>query len=80
MKKLNYYGVGQTVWADLTPAVGEELGGIRPVKICDRKNYLVQVIPYIFKNNKYYPIHFQKRTIDVRRIIGLYEGKDDFNE
>lgn len=81
MKKLKYYGIGQVVWANLSPVVGEELGGIRPCKICGRKGYLVQVVPYIYKNDKYYPVYFQARTIDDKRIIGLYEGKEeDFDE
>lgn len=78
MKKMNYYGVGQVVWAELSPAVGDEIGGLRPVKICCRQGYLVQVVPYVFKDGKYYPVFFQARTISVKRIKGLYEGDENF--
>ena len=58
---------GQYWYVDLSPATGEELGGIRKCLIVKKKKNLVQVIPSIY-NGKYIYDKFHIRTVDIKRL------------
>jgi hypothetical protein len=58
---------GQYWYVDLSPAIGEELGGIRKCLIVKKEKNLVQVIPSVF-NGTYVYDEFHIRTVDIKRL------------
>ena len=58
---------GQYWYVDLSPAIGEELGGIRKCLIVKKEKNLVQVIPSVF-NGTYIYDKFHIRTVDMKRL------------
>jgi mRNA-degrading endonuclease toxin of MazEF toxin-antitoxin module len=58
---------GQYWYVDLSPAIGEELGGVRKCLIVKKKKNLVQVIPSIY-NGQYTYNKFHIRTVDIKRL------------
>lgn len=64
---MDRYVAGSFAYADLSPAVGEELGGVRLVKILRQNGSLVTVLPFRYVG-RYEPVFEQIRTIDTKRI------------
>ena len=59
---------GQYWYVDLSPAVGEEIGGCRKCLIVRKHHNLVRVRPLIYNGGLSYYSEWHERTIDVSRL------------
>ena len=62
--------VGEDVYADLSPVIGNEIGGLRPVLIKEVHDDVVIVVPYVlnYETGKREPHPYQIRAIDYSRL------------
>lgn len=62
--------IGDVFYADLSPAIGNEAGGIRPVLIKEVYDDVVIIVPYVFDWKTHTEIlhPHQIRSIDRRRL------------
>lgn len=59
---------GQFWYVDLSPSVGEEIGGYRKCRIERKRGNLVRVTPRVMTNNGFIYDTWHTRTVDVSRL------------
>lgn len=63
--------VGEIRYADLSPVIGNEIGGLRPVLIREVHDDVVVIVPCLrnHETNIYEPHPYQIRAIDYSRVL-----------
>ena len=66
----NIIKVGEMRYADLSPVIGNEIGGLRPVLIKEVYDDIVIVVPCVlnYQTKKHEPHPYQIRAIDYSRV------------
>lgn len=59
---------GEVWYVDLSPAVGEEIGGFRKCLVIRKYHNLVRVRPLIYNGGLPYYSEWHERTVDVSRL------------
>ena len=59
---------GQYWYVDLSPTIGEEIGGYRKCLIVRKHHNLVRVRPLIYNGGLSYYSEWHERTIDISRL------------
>jgi hypothetical protein len=60
--------VGQYWYVDLSPVIGEEIGGCRKCLVVQRHHNLVRVRPLIYNGGLPYYSEWHERTVDISRL------------